>query len=479
MRKVGIAAVGAYIPYYYISRNTIANAWNGKCIKGVRSLANVDEDSVTMAVEAARNCLRSVARENITGVYFASTSAPYEEKSHAGIVAVANSLPRSVYTLDAMCSLKGGTSALKAAVDSALVCETEQILIVASEKRNAYPKTPKEQLLGDASAAVTVGSSGIVAEINAFSTVSDEIVDVWRNSGEKFVNWGETRFILDEGYMNSLPAAIKDVLKKTGLHPQDFAKIILPAVDMKTHLKLAKKLGFAPEQIQDPLLLEVGDCGTAQSLLLLIAALEQAKPGDKLLLTGYANGADAIVLTVTEEVTRIQETPQISELLKKRRELKEYNRFLSFRGICPITPSVYNLRPSNAQTWREQNTFLRFCGSKCKHCGAEAFPIERVCHRCGAVDEFELVNLSDRTVKVFTFTLDELAGSEDDPVVGQVCANDEHGVRYYNILTDFDPSEVAVDMELEFTFRKMNELGNFNNYYWKFRPLRLRGGERE
>lgn len=52
----------------------------------------------------------------------------------------------------------------------------------------------------------------------------------------------------------------------------------------------------------------------------------------------------------------------------------------------------------------------------------------------------------------------------------------EFGVRYYNIMTDFDPGEVAVGMKLEFTFRKMNELGNFKNYYWKFMPGQDKGG---
>ena len=85
-----------------------------------------------------------------------------------------------------------------------------------------------------------------------------------------------------------------------------------------------------------------------------------------------------------------------------------------------------------------------------------------------------MVDLSNRIAKVYTYTLDMLAGSEDDPIVGQVCANDENGVRYYNIMTDFDPEEIQVGMPLEFTFRKMNELGNFNNYYWKFRPIRIK-----
>ncbi|MCC8025895.1 MAG: hypothetical protein LIP16_11430 [Clostridium sp.] len=474
MNKVGIMAVGAYIPYFYIDRDVIGKAWNKRGLKGVRSMINCDEDSVTMAVEAARQCFRFVDKRDTTGLFFTSASGPYGEKSHAGIVAAACDLPRRLYTADLMGSLKGGTSAVKAAADAACANPREQSVVVASECRNAYPNSRKEQLLGDASAAVVVGSENLIATIDEYVSVCDEIVDVWRNSGEQFVNWGESRFILDEGYTRSLSFAVNELLEKMEMQPSDFAKIILPAPDMREYLKLGKRLGFSAEQIQDPLLLEVGDCGTAQALLLLVAALEQAKPGDRLLVANYANGADAMMLTVTEEVGRIQRIPQIHRLLSRRREFKEYSRFLSFRKLCPVVESVYNLKPSNAQTWREQDTFLRFKGSRCMQCKTEIFPPAKVCGKCGAVNEFELVNLDDRIVRIFTFTLDELAGSDDDPVVGQVCANDESGVRYYNIMTDFEPGQVEVGMPLEFTFRKMNELGNFNNYYWKFRPVRLK-----
>lgn len=476
MKRIGIMAVGAYIPYFYISRSVIAKAWNKKGIKGVRSMMNHDEDSVTMAVEAARACFRIVDKKEVTGVFFASSSAPYAEKSHAGIVAAACDLPRKLYTADVAGSLKGGTSAMKAAADAACVNSREQLVVVASECRNAYPNSRQEQLSGDGAAAVVIGSENLIATIDEYVAVSDEIVDVWRNAGEEFVNWGESRFIFAEGYTRSLTYAVTEILARTEMQPSDFAKVILPASDPREYLKLAKRLGFSPEQIQDPLLWEVGDCGTAQPLLLLTAALEKAKPGDRLLVAGYANGADIMVLTVTEEVTKIQKTSLVDALLSGRREFKEYMRFLSFRKLCPTIASVYNLKPSNAQTWREQDTFLRFKGGRCKKCGAEIFPANRVCYHCGAVDERELVSFDDRLVKIYTFTLDELAGANDDPVVGQVCADDEYGVRYYNIMTDFDPGEVKVGMTLEFTFRKMNELGNFNNYYWKFRPVRIKEG---
>jgi hydroxymethylglutaryl-CoA synthase len=480
MDKVGITSVGAYVPYYYISRETIGKAWGGKGGKGVRSMMNEDEDSVTMAVEAARKCLKFVGREQITGLIFASTTAPYQEKSHAGIVSAACDFPREIFTTDLGGSLKNGTSAVKMAASIAAEDENAEMMVVAADCRNAMPKTAKEPMLGDAAAALVIGHKNVIATLDCFCTVSDEIVDVWRNEGEKFVNWGEGRFILDKGYSNSLSKAIKMVFEKTGLSAADFTKVILPAPDLREYQRVAKKLGFQPDQVQDPLLNDVGDSGTAQVLLTLVYALESASAGDRLLVANYGNGADAMVLTVTDEIGKIRNEKMVHTLLSTRKEFPDYSRFLAFRRIAPTTESRYNLKPSNAKTWREQDTFIRFKGCKCKKCGAENFPANRVCYKCGSVDEFELVNCADRLTKVFTFTLDELAGTANAPVVGQVCADDEFGVRYYNIMTDFDPKEVALGMPLEFTFRRMNELGNFKNYYWKFKPVRTateEGGE--
>jgi len=479
MSKVGITSIGAHIPYFYLERDVIANAWGGINLKGVRSMANVDEDSVTMAVEAVRNCFRFIDKQQITNLYFASVSAPYAEKSHAGIVATACGLPRKLFTADFMSSTKSGTSAMKSAMDAVKADYKSLAIVTAADCRNAYPKTLKEQILGDAAAAVAIGSENVIANIDYFTTVSDEIVDVWRNAGEQFVNWGEDRFIIENGYMNSLSHVINEILDTASMQPSDFSKIILPAPGMREYLRLAKKLGFDQEQVQNPLLMEVGDCGTAHTMLLLAAALENARPGDSLLLANYGNGADAMILTVTEEVKKIQNNLLVQNLLSNRRSFPDYNRFLSFRSICPTVPSRYNLKPSNAKTWREQDTFLRFNGGKCTKCGAEIFPMNRVCYKCGAIDEFEKTELSDRISKVFTFTLDMLAGSSDDPVVGQICADDEFGVRYYTVITDFNPQDIKIGMPLEFTFRKMHALGNFNNYYWKFKPQRSLGVEPE
>jgi hypothetical protein len=53
----GIVSYGAYIPLWRLARDTIAASWGSASIGGERSVANNDEDTVTMASEAAIDCL--------------------------------------------------------------------------------------------------------------------------------------------------------------------------------------------------------------------------------------------------------------------------------------------------------------------------------------------------------------------------------------------------------------------------------------
>lgn len=474
--RIGITSIGAYIPYYYIKRDTIGKAWEGKGQKGERSLANVDEDSITMAVEAAMDCFRFTSREKIDALYYASTTAPYSEKSSSSLIAVACDLGDNVFTTDFAHCTKAGTSALKAAYDAAAANREYNVLVTAADSRNAYPKSPQEQTLGDAAAALVVGSDNIAATIDHITTINNEITDIWRNYGEKLLHVGEDRFITDMGYMAVMTKVIKRLLKETGLKQTDISKVVLSTPGLAQANKVIKKTGFTEEQLQDTFMLQVGDCGTAQPLLGLIGALEKAKPGDKILVASYGNGANAFLFTVTEDIERLQTSSTIERFLAKRKEFESYARFLSFRGIAEAQPGApFKLPASASMTWREQDINIRLYASRCKKCGAVIFPVNRVCHVCGAKDEYETVRASDKVSKVFTFSIDRLAGRSDDPMLVQTVSEDQEGIRYYTIMTDFIASEVAVGMDIEFTFRKMHMLGNFPNYYWKVRPVRREG----
>lgn len=477
--KLGIQSVGAYLPYRYLTRAALSAAWGGKRGKGEKSVADVDEDSVTMAVEAAMGCFRFFQREELDGLYFASTTGPYSEKLHSALIAVACDLEdNKIYTADFAASTRAGTNALRSALDAAGAVPGRSILVTAADARNGFPKSPQESGFGDGAAAVVIGGGeGLMAQIDYVTSVNEEINDYWRNAGEPYTRHAEGRFCDEEGYLREMTLVLKKLFQETGLDPKDFDRVVLAAQNEKLQQKAAAKAGFVPEQLVDTLLLNAGDTGAAQALLGLVNALEQARPGERILLADYGSGATAMVLTVCEGVAALHKRRQISRYLASRTELDSYARFLSWRGIAPAEPGgAFKLPASTAQTWREQNINIRLHGSVCKKCGAALYPVSRVCDACGSKDEYDEFRASDHICKLYTFSVDQYAGRSDDPLIIQAVAEDPTGSRIYTIMTDFVRDEVAVGMDVEFTFRRMHELGDFPNYFWKLRPLRREEG---
>lgn len=472
--KRGIRSIGAYLPYRYLSRAVLGKAW-GKSGKGEKSVADVDEDSVTMAVEAAMGCFRFFDRKDVDALYFASTTGVYAEKLHSSLISVACDLDDDkVFTADFAAGTRAGTNALRAALDAAGAQEGRNVLVTAADQRNGFPKSVQESGFGDGAAAVIVGSGDdVIATVDYVTSVNEEINDYWRNAGEPYTRHAEGRFCDESGYLREVNLVLKKAFRETGLTARDFQKVILVAQNAKLQGKAAAKNGIAPEQLVDMLLQNVGDTGAAQALLGLVNALENAQAGERLLLVDYGNGATVVMLTVTDAIARLGGRRQIARYLENRAELDSYARFLSWRGIAEAEPGgAFKLPASTAQTWREQRINLRLHGSVCKKCGAALYPISRVCDNCGSKDEYEEFAAAEHICKLYTFSVDQYAGRSDDPLLIQAVAEDPSGARIYTIMTDFVRDEVKVGMDVEFTFRRMHELGNFPNYFWKLRPLR-------
>jgi len=480
MGTVGIALCGSYIPAFRLDRGVIASIWSRPSIGGERSVCNNDEDGITMAVEASRNCLKGQNKEVTEGLFFATTTAPYQEKMNSALIAGAVDLKREITTADFAHSLRAGTGALKAAFDSVKSGSMSNVLVAAADSRIGYPRSDQEQAFGDGAAAVLVSKENVLATLEGSYSICNEMIDVWRNPEDRFVRTWEGRFILGEGYTNHMKEVVTGILKKYNLEPKDISRAILPAPDSRTHRRLAQQLGFdVKTQVQDPLLSHVGYCGTAHSLLMLVGALEESSPGDTLLLASYADGADAIIFKVTEEIKKERNQRKLKDYLDQKLMLSSYAQFLSYKGLVETLPGEpFRLFPSATVSWRDRNSVIRCHGSRCRSCGKLTYPIQRVCYHCSSKDNFEEVPISDLEGEVFTFTLDNLAGRSDDPVVVQTVAElGEDKVRFYSMMTDCIPSEVKVGMPVGLTFRRIYDGAGMHNYFWKCRPVRKGGNE--
>ncbi len=473
----GIISYGAYIPLWRLARDAIAAAWGSASSGGERSVANNDEDAITMASEAAIDCLAGLERERVDGLYFASTTSPYKEKECSTLVATAADLRAEIVTADFGNSLRAATAAFRAALDAVSGGSASQVLVTVSDCRIGYPRSTHEQTFGDAAVALLIGNTGKPAvTVEGTYSLSNELYDVWRLDKDIYVQSWEDRFIIEHGYMENMESAISGLLRKKALSARDVTKAVLYAPTSRAQQGLARRLGLdAKMQLQDLLIGNVGITGCAHALLMLVAALEEARADDRILVASYGSGCDAFLLRVNEEIEQVKDNRRgVRGYLNSRKPLSNYARYLSYRGLLEPQPGEpFRLFPAATTAWRERNWSIRMHGSKCRNCGTVAFPIERVCYGCRSKDDFEEVRLSDRKARVFTFTVDSLAGRSDDPAVPQIGVEfDYHNTRAYLLMTDCDPGEVKVDMPVEMTFRRLYEGAGMYNYFWKCRPIR-------
>ena len=466
----GIVSYGAYIPPTRLSLAAIAGRPDKQGGGPEKAVAWNDEDSVTMAVAAGINCLRGLDRDGVDAVLFASTTYAFEEKQAAALIAKALDLPRGVRTADYGGSLRAGTSALLGAFDAVAAGSARSVLVIASDCRLAAPRSELEASFGDGAVAFLVVKSDALATLQACHAHADEIVDVWRNKGERFVRTWEQRFVVQEGYLPNTIEAVKGLLGKTGKTLADFDRVMLYAPDQRTHAEAVRALKLQPAQVQDPLFGRLGNAGAAFALIQLAHALESAKAGERLLVLNYGDGAEALSLSVTERVRPIEPRRGVGWHLERKRAVASYERYLKARGLGPGQEEPAKSQGLSATIHlRERDDEISFRGQQCKKCRAIQFPAQRVCETCFAKDAFDPVRLSDRTGHVLTYTFDSFFPTPEPPTI--VTVTDIDGARVHIQLVNIEAKDVKIDMPVEFAFRRIHEVGGRPNYYWKGTPV--------
>ena len=470
---IGIKSFGAYIPVYRVSASELARAWGGRGGRGEIAVANYDEDSITMAVEAAIDCLNGMDLAIPDGLYFASTTPPYSEKLSASIVAAATDLRDELFTLDIGNSLRSGSGAVKAACDAIKGGSAKNVLVTAADCRLAPPASEFESVFGDGAAAFLIADEDVAVAIEDSYSISSDFVDVWKRAEDPYIRTWEDRFVLEHGYREKLGIAISALLKKTGLSVKDFAKVVYYAPDARSHQRMIKQLKLAPEQVQAPIFDAVGNTGAAFAPMMLVAALEEAKPGDRILWANYGDGADAFALQVTDQIEKVRGRRGIKRHLESKMQIHNYEKYVRFRnlmqGEADRRPQYISSLP---MVWRDRKQVLPLHGGRCRNCGNIQFPIQRVCAYCQAKDNYEEVRLADKTATVFTFSMDERAVEVDPPRVWTINDFDDGG-RIYCTMTDRDTEKIDIGMQVEMTFRKIHEGAGVHNYFWKCRPARV------
>jgi hydroxymethylglutaryl-CoA synthase len=464
---IGIIGFGSCVPRHRLARELIAKEWGVPAAGGEKAVANYDEDSLTLAVNAALDCLADTPPGALEALFFASTTPPYREKQSAATIAAVLDTGKQVRTADFADTLRAGTSALLAALD-AVRAGARRALVCAADCRLGEPDSPAEQSYGDAGAALLLGTDQVIAEVVAACTATEEFLGTWRTDEQAYPHGFPGAFETKFGYNRFVTAVINRALEQARIAPSAVTTAVLAGPNPRAVAGVAKAVGLDPKtQVHDTFWTVLGDTGTAQPLLLLCAALERAKPGDLILLAGYGDGADALVLRATDAIAGYRTARGVFSQIEVKRLLPSYGKYARFRKLIRKEPAPPDVSTPVA-LFRDQRAILPLYGATCPQCGTVQFPAHRVCIECGHRGGLVETKLARRGT-VFTFTNDHIFEAPDTPVPHAVVDLDGGG-RIYVQLTDCDPERVEVDMPVELTFRRYHDGSGMHNYFWKARP---------
>ncbi len=293
---IGITSYGAYIPRLRLDRMAIFQAmgWFAPAImmvaQGERSMCCWDEDTITMAVAASRDCLRGRNKGELDALYLASTTLPFGDRQNAGIVSAGLNLRDDMITADYTASQKAATTALITAVESIKSGERKNIMVAASDSRQTRTAYFYEMWFGDGAASLTVGDTDVIAEYKGSYSLSCDFVDHYRAADKKYDYVWEERWTRDAGYGQIIPQVVNGLFDKLGITMDDVDQFVYPCFFKRDHRNIARSLGATPEKLVDNMHEVCGETGAAHSFMMFISALEKAKPGDRILMCGFRPG---------------------------------------------------------------------------------------------------------------------------------------------------------------------------------------------
>jgi 3-hydroxy-3-methylglutaryl CoA synthase len=480
---IGITSYGGYIPRLRLDRMSIFQSmcWFAPAIvmvaQGERSFCNWDEDSLTMAVAAAQDCLAGKDKQAVDGVYLCSTTLPFADRLNAGILKTTLNLKDNLNAADFTSSLRAGTTALVEALSAVRSGDKHQVLVTATDKRLTKMAYFYEMWFGDGAASLLVGDTDVVVEYLGSYTVTRDFADHYRGADTKYDYMWEERWVRDEGYSKIIPEAVNGLFDKLSISMNDVDRFVFPCFFKAEHRNIAAKLGASPEKVADNLHEVCGETGAAHPLVMFVQALEAASPGDRILVAGFGQGCDALYFRVTEAIQNLPARRGITGCLANKKTTDNYMKFLKFRGL--IDPEMGIRAEAPTQTamtvlYRKRDMILGMVGGRCTKCGTAQFPRTRMCvnPECKARDSQEPYEFAEKSATVKTFTGDMLAVSVDPPhIYGMV--QFEGGGRFMADFTDCELQDVYVGQPVTLSFRRryVDEQRGFSGYFWKAVPV--------
>ncbi len=342
---VGIIGYGAHVPRRRIKVEEIAKVWGADAPsykKGLelqqKSVPALDEDTITLSVEAARNALAraGIDPQEIGAVYVGSESHPYAVKPSCATVAEAIGATPACHCADLEFACKAGSEGMYVAYGLVKAELIKYGLGIGADTSQGAPGDALEYSAAAGAAAFIMGADEdkMLATIDETFSFMTDTPDFWRREYMHYPRHGG-RFTGEPAYFRTVTGAVKGLLDKSGLKPTDFKHAIFHQPNGKFPKRVGKMLGFSPEQIEVgrvvPLL---GNTYSGSSPIGLTAVLDIAAPGDRVMMCSYGSGAgsDAFVFTVRDRIRKVQDlAPKTRWLLDENVQYVEYGEYAKLR----------------------------------------------------------------------------------------------------------------------------------------------------
>jgi hydroxymethylglutaryl-CoA synthase len=341
---VGIVGYGSYLPRYRIRVEEIAKQWgrNAEAVKrGLllkeKTVPGIDEDTITISVEAGRNALKRAKIDpvDIGALYIGSESHPYAVKPSGTVVAEALGVVPDVHIADYEFACKAGTEAMFVAYSLVKAEQMKYAMAIGADTSQGAPGDALEFSASAGGSAFIFGADNIVAEVLETYSFATDTPDFWRREGAFYPLHGG-RFTGAPAYFKHILGAGQGILKKSGLEASDFAYAIFHMPNGKFPLTVGKRLGFTKEQLEPGWVVPLmGNTYSGSSPTGFSATLDIAQPGNLILLVSFGSGAgsDAFVFKVTERINAVRDAADsVKDLLENNRIYLDYGQYAKFRG---------------------------------------------------------------------------------------------------------------------------------------------------
>ncbi len=339
-RPVGIIGYGAYVPRYRLPASEVSRIWRGGLqLEPIqeKSVPGIDEDVVTMSIEASRNALMraNIDPEEIRAVWVGSESHPYAVKPSSTIVAEALGITPYTLAADFEFACKAGSEAMVAAMSLVGSGMGDYALAVGMDTAQGKPGDALEYTAAAGGGAFIIGpAEESLAEIEGVLSFVTDTPDFWRRENQKYPEHGG-RFTGQPAYFKHIVNSVNGLLEELERTPEDYDYVVFHQPNTKFPKRVAKQLGFSTSQLETGLLSpRIGNTYAGSSLIGLTAVLDQAKPGNQVLMASFGSGAgsDAISFKVTDQIIDRQSKALTTEDYISRRTEIDYAEYVRMRG---------------------------------------------------------------------------------------------------------------------------------------------------